>query len=59
LGGKYDSDKDVLARMLADKQSLFMDCKGLVLHYKVFEGSFYRSQAETLPWLQEFMQPET
>jgi hypothetical protein len=25
LGGKYDSDKDVPARMIADKQSLFMD----------------------------------
>jgi pimeloyl-ACP methyl ester carboxylesterase len=46
LGGKYDSDKDVPARMLADKQSLFMDCKGLVLHYKVIEGSFYHSQAD-------------
>jgi hypothetical protein len=38
---KYDSGKDVPARMLADKQSLFMDCKGLILHYKVIDGSLY------------------
>jgi hypothetical protein len=25
LGGKYDSDKDVPAQMIVDKQSLFMD----------------------------------
>ncbi|CAM6004522.1 unnamed protein product, partial [Sphagnum balticum] len=41
LGVKYDSGKDVPARMLADKQSLFMDCKGIILHYKVIDGSLY------------------
>jgi hypothetical protein len=38
---KYDNGKDVPARMLADKQSLFMDCKGIILHYKVINGSLY------------------
>ncbi len=41
LGVKYDIGKDVPARMLADKQSLFMDCKGIILHYKVIDGSLY------------------
>ncbi len=46
LVGKHDGDKDVPAHMLADKQSLFMDCKGLVLHYKVIDGGLYRKQED-------------
>jgi hypothetical protein len=46
LVGKHDGDKDVPAHMLADKQSLFMDCKGLVLHYKVIDGGLYRNQED-------------
>ncbi|CAK9195848.1 unnamed protein product [Sphagnum jensenii] len=46
LVGQHDGDKDVPAHMLADKQSLFMDCKGLVLHYKAIDGGLYRNQED-------------
>jgi pimeloyl-ACP methyl ester carboxylesterase len=42
---QQDDDIDIPARMLADVDSLFMDCKGLVVHYKITEGNSPSSQA--------------
>lgn len=42
---QQDDAIDVPARMLADVDSLFMDCKGLVVHYKITEGNSPSNQA--------------
>lgn len=36
-----DDDKDLPAQLLADYDSLFLDLKGLLVHYKSMEGSVY------------------